>query len=199
MPLFEAFPDNPDDAGADGVKNLTRSFEMAARQRRPHNMVVQRYDIPDTVNGGWKLKVWNPVNSPVVADDRVVGLLHQVRDITPAAADLRRVLRAYRDLLLSAPPDESQATGVAEVTDAVTDALSERDALVEEVLNLRRALTSRATIDQAKGILIAERHCTPHEAFETLVKLSSHSNVRLADVALALVYTAQRGSSGSPA
>ena len=38
---------------------------------------------------------------------------------------------------------------------------------------------------------MAERRCTPREAFAVLRKLSNDSNVRLADVALALVYKAQ--------
>ena len=63
-------------------------------------------------------------------------------------------------------------------------------ALVDEVMNLRRALTSRATIDQAKGIVMAKRRCTPDQAFKILAKLSQDTNVKLADVAAALVYKA---------
>jgi PAS domain S-box-containing protein len=195
-PMFEAFPDNPDDPDADGVANLTRSFELVARHRRVDNMVVQRYDIEDLRRGGWRRRVWSPVTSPIVVDEKVVGLMHQVRDITPAGADLQAALRQYRDLLLA---EATSGTRVAaELTDAVAAAINENEALASEVLNLRRALTSRATIDQAKGIVMAERHCTPDEAFATLVKLSSDSNVKLADVALALVYKAQRGGAGAP-
>ena len=52
---------------------------------------------------------------------------------------------------------------------------------------IRRAMDSRAVIEQAKGILIAERRCTAEEAFEILVGLSQDTNVKLRDVALALV------------
>src|SRR4051812_39227228 len=57
---------------------------------------------------------------------------------------------------------------------------------------LEAALQSRAVIDQAKGILIAQHHCTADEAFDRLVTLSQHSNRKLRDVATALVEHAQR-------
>ena len=69
---------------------------------------------------------------------------------------------------------------------------SELERLRLEVSQLRSALTSRATIEQAKGIVMTERHCTPEEAFGVLVRLSQNSNVPLRDVARALVYQQQR-------
>ena len=70
-------------------------------------------------------------------------------------------------------------------------AASEVESLRLEVQQLRYALTSRATIEQAKGILMADHHCTPDEAFDLLVALSQDSNVPLRDVARALVYQQQ--------
>lgn len=79
-------------------------------------------------------------------------------------------------------------TGPGDRADAVpADEDAELETLRGEVSQLRNALTSRATIDQAKGIIMAERHCTPEEAFEVLVKLSQNSNVPLRDVASTLV------------
>jgi hypothetical protein len=193
--MFEAFPDNPEHAQADGVANLGQSFELAARRRRAHHMLVQRYDIADIENGGWLVRVWSPVNSPVLGEDKVVGLLHQVHDITPVAAEIGAVLRGYRDLLLQAAPSDARARQLAEHADAVACFVTRSHALAAEVVNLRRALTSRATIDQAKGIVMAERRCTPEEAFDVLRTLSQRANVRLADVALALVYKAQGSGS----
>jgi PAS domain S-box-containing protein len=191
LAMFEAFPDNPDDPDADGVANLSRSLETVAHQRRPHNMLVQRYDIPVVRRGGWLPRVWSPLNSPVVADDEVVGMVHQVRDITPVGSDVREVLLKYRDHVLETAGADKDAQQLAEVTDAVATTVLDNEALATEVFHLRRALSSRAVIEQAKGIVMAERRCTPDEAFEILRKLSGDANVRLADVALALVYRAQ--------
>jgi AmiR/NasT family two-component response regulator len=82
------------------------------------------------------------------------------------------------------------APEVTQTPSSATDAELERLRL--EVSQLRYALTSRATIEQAKGIVMTERHCTPGEAFGVLVRLSQNSNVPLRDVARALVYQQQR-------
>jgi hypothetical protein len=190
-PLFDAFPDNPTDADADGVRNLGASLESVARRGRPHDMLVQRYDIADPVTGEWVTRVWRPVNLPVLDGDRVVGLLHQTTDITPSPAGLRSVLSHYR-ALLQANGDTAGAADLLEFTDQVATMLARQEDLVGEVLHLRKALTARATIDQAKGIIMAERRCTAEEAFALLRELSNHSQVKLADVALAFVYRAQR-------
>ncbi|MET9000679.1 GAF and ANTAR domain-containing protein [Amycolatopsis sp. NPDC004169] len=64
----------------------------------------------------------------------------------------------------------------------------------ETMGQLRTALTSRAVIDQAKGILMA-LHCIPsEEAFELLVKASQEQNLKLREVAQNFVTTATRPS-----
>jgi GAF domain-containing protein len=55
---------------------------------------------------------------------------------------------------------------------------------------LQAAMDSRAVIEQAKGVLMAQHHCTADEAFEMLVKLSQQSNRKLREVAQALVDSA---------
>ena len=53
--------------------------------------------------------------------------------------------------------------------------------------NMRRAMETRAVIEQAKGILIAQQHCTPEFAFELLTRLSQASHRKLRDCAADLV------------
>ncbi|KOV81465.1 ANTAR domain-containing protein [Nocardia sp. NRRL S-836] len=50
-----------------------------------------------------------------------------------------------------------------------------------------RMVQHRRYIEQAKGLLMASRLCTPGEAFELLVRASQHANAKLRDVAIALV------------
>jgi GAF domain-containing protein len=59
---------------------------------------------------------------------------------------------------------------------------------------LAEAMRSRAVIEQAKGILMAEQHIGAEEAFDRLAALSQQANVKLREVAARLV--ADR--SGSP-
>ena len=53
--------------------------------------------------------------------------------------------------------------------------------------DMRRAMETRAVIEQAKGILIAQQHCTPEQAFEMLTRLSQTAHRKLRDCAADLV------------
>jgi GAF domain-containing protein len=59
---------------------------------------------------------------------------------------------------------------------------------------MRAAMESRAVIEQAKGIIMAERRCTADDAFKILTKLSQESNRKLRDVSAALVARAAKTS-----
>ena len=84
--MFDAFPDNPDDPTADGVANLSRSFDIVFSTATPHWMGVQRYDVPDRDDPGTFVpKAWVPVNAPIRDGDRTVGVLHRVEDVTAVA------------------------------------------------------------------------------------------------------------------
>ncbi len=61
---------------------------------------------------------------------------------------------------------------------------------------LQKAVRSRAVIEQAKGILIAERGCDDDTAFDLLRSASQRQNVKLRDVALRLV---ESKGDGAPA
>ncbi|MGW2541374.1 ANTAR domain-containing protein, partial [Kitasatospora sp. NPDC001574] len=61
------------------------------------------------------------------------------------------------------------------------------DRLRGEVEGQRRAMRTRAVIEQAKGILIERISCSPDAAFGHLVRLSQDSNRKLADLAADLV------------
>jgi hypothetical protein len=53
--------------------------------------------------------------------------------------------------------------------------------------NMRRAMETRAVIEQAKGIIIAQEHCPPEYAFELLTRLSQTTHRKLRDCATDLV------------
>src|SRR4051812_1300442 len=52
------------------------------------------------------------------------------------------------------------------------------------------AMDSRAVVEQAKGIIMAERRCTADEAFAILAKTSQYTNHTVPDVAAVLVASA---------
>ncbi|MGZ3323346.1 MAG: PAS domain-containing protein [Xanthobacteraceae bacterium] len=80
--LFEIFPDNPEDALADGVSNLYTSLRTVVKTSQPHAMAIQRYDIRDP-QGQFIERHWQPINSPIHDRDGVlIYILHHVEDVT---------------------------------------------------------------------------------------------------------------------
>ena len=62
----------------------------------------------------------------------------------------------------------------------------------EHVNQLQAAIASRAVIEQAKGLIMGQQHCTPQEAFDVLIRASQQQNRKLRDVAAALITSTQR-------
>jgi hypothetical protein len=78
-------------------------------------------------------------------------------------------------------------------------------ALLAEVVELRaqneqlgQALTSRAEIDQARGMVMALAPCSSDRAWDLLVDVSQHCNIKLRDVAVALVATTKHRTLPEP-
>jgi len=67
-------------------------------------------------------------------------------------------------------------------------ALARRLASCSELAEqLRSSLASRAVIDQPLGVIMAEKHCTQARAFGILRAASQNNNVKLRDIASAIV------------
>jgi len=84
-PVFEVFPDNPEEAGASGVRNLTASLQRVVATQKPESMPIQRYDMrqPTGEGGAFQVRYWSPRNSPVFGPDGTLEyLVHQVVDVT---------------------------------------------------------------------------------------------------------------------
>ena len=80
--LFEIFPDNPNDALADGVSNLYTSLKIVAQTGQPHAMSIQRYDIRDPT-GEFVERHWQPINTPIHdANGHLMFMLHHVENVT---------------------------------------------------------------------------------------------------------------------
>lgn len=118
------------------------------------------------------------VAAPLVLDDKVVGALNV---FTTAETG----------------PDEQQIRScelLATSVGALIHELRRRGELQATAAGLEQALTSRAVIDMAKGVVMADKRCTPDEAFQHLVDLSSRNHVKLRDLANLIVTRA----SGAP-
>ena len=84
---------------------------------------------------------------------------------------------------------ESLRAGL-EVAEVVAVAVANADAhhqLGEQARNMRLAMQSRAVIEQAKGVLMAQRRVDAEQAFEILREASQRYNRKLRDIALGIV------------
>ncbi|MBV9548640.1 MAG: PAS domain-containing protein [Alphaproteobacteria bacterium] len=80
--MFDVFPDNPEQAGADGVANLRGSLIRVLDTGLPDRMACQRYDIRDP-DGVYQERWWQPLNIPVFDDSgRLGAIVHYVEDVT---------------------------------------------------------------------------------------------------------------------
>ncbi|WP_199441943.1 ANTAR domain-containing protein [Umezawaea beigongshangensis] len=73
--------------------------------------------------------------------------------------------------------------------------------LEAEIAGLRKALETRTVIGQATGLIAAVLECTPQDAFNLLVRMSQHQNVKLHIGARRLVAafeTTHRGDQSDP-
>ena len=76
------------------------------------------------------------------------------------------------------------------VAEAVAVAVANADAhalLNEHARNMELAMQSRAVIEQAKGVLMAQRHVDADAAFEILRDASQRYNRKLRDIAVGIV------------
>ncbi|WP_407194596.1 PAS domain-containing protein [Bradyrhizobium sp. STM 3566] len=135
LDMFEAFPDNPHLARADGVSNLAASFGKVLREKRGQVMPLQRYDIrPD--GRPWQVRYWHPKNWPVLDDaGSIVGVVHHVTDAT-ASVLARKSLRADPAAFPSDALLRSADQAIFEAREAVRET---REAI----------LTSRALLEES--------------------------------------------------
>ncbi|MEU1891715.1 PP2C family protein-serine/threonine phosphatase [Streptomyces pristinaespiralis] len=82
--VFHAFPDNPGNPEADGVRNVSASLRRVLATRQPDTIALQRYDIPVMGRPGeFEERWWSPVNTPILGPNgNVAWIIHRVEDVT---------------------------------------------------------------------------------------------------------------------
>ncbi|QYN33109.1 response regulator [Pseudonocardia sp. DSM 110487] len=130
--IFTIFPDNPGDAGAEGVKNLRASLERVRRDRTTDVMPVQKYDIR-RAGGDFEERFWSPTNVPVLGPDGALRfIIHRVEDVT----DFLRLQRS----------DEAQQREVLAQSLAAARASRELKEVNAELAELNHRLTELDTL-----------------------------------------------------
>jgi GAF domain-containing protein len=145
----------------------------AVRQVKPVLVsdIEQETRWPRYVAQAAPLGVRGSLSVPLGVEDRVVGALNIYATTAAAfdeeAVDLAVELAQYAGTVATTADQYNRATTLAE--------------------QMQRAMESRAVIEQAKGILMAQRRCSADEAFDVLVRLSQETHRKLRELAEALV------------
>jgi GAF domain-containing protein len=121
--------------------------------------------------------VRSSLSVPLPYQGGVIGALNNYAS-TPAAFASVESLRA--------------ATDVAEAIAVAVANAEAHHQLGEQARNMRIAMESRAVIEQAKGVLMAQQGVDAEQAFEILRAASQRSNRKLRDVAAGVVASTQQ-------
>ncbi len=108
--------------------------------------------------------------------------------------DAAGAVDALEGVLVEVPPEPGPPEHRPSTADDGEDRVH---ALETEVTQLRTAMSSRAAIEQAKGILMLLTSCGEQVAFDLLAHISSNSHRKVRDVAVAIVESAA-GHAGLP-
>jgi len=148
-------------------KTLVRIDDMAAETRWP------RFTSPAAEHG-----VRSCLSLPLIAQDALVGALNFYSTQSSAFGE-EETRRAGN---FAEPAAGALALGLRLVT------------YTELIDQLRASLASRAVIDQAIGVIMAQERCNQDKAFAALRTASQNRNVKLRDIAREIV----TGVSGEP-
>ena len=83
--LFDVFPVNPDDPSSDFINNTRASLHRVLQSHVADAMVMQRHDVrrPESEGGGFEVRYWSPINSPVLNPDGTLAyIIHRVENVT---------------------------------------------------------------------------------------------------------------------
>jgi len=96
---------------------------------------------------------------------------------------------------------ESDVEGPGRLTGTVVDVTAQVATAAAQLADerIRRSVETRATIEQAKGILAAAWQTSPEAAFDRLRRLSMERNVPVRDLAADVVERACGGTASSSA
>ncbi len=148
------------DAGRGGV--VLRIDDMHTEERWPDYVARVRVSTP----------VRSSLSVPLPYQGSVIGALN-----------------IYSGEVAAFARPESLAAGL-DTAETIAVAVANADAhwrLGEQARNMRLAMDSRAVIEQAKGVLMAQRHVTAEQAFEILRDASQRYNRKLREIAEGIV------------
>ena len=168
--VLVAFPDNPEDPAGAGSGQLVSSIERVVSRKERHHLGLIRYDITAPEDRDVYLtRLWSPVNTPILDDGRVIGVMQQVEDVTKVAHDPA-----------TAAVDAALLTRLAV---ALAGANAQLAAVEDQNRQLREALESNRVIGVAVGIIMSQQGLDRDQALQTLRTHSQRHNRKVRELA----------------
>jgi signal transduction histidine kinase len=150
--IFDAFPDNPENPTADGVRQLRASLDRVVLNRVRDTMAVQHYDIPrpEAEGGGFEERHWSPINTPVFRADGSLGwIIHRVEDVTEFVLLRERGKEMEAEIYRRAQEIQSANERLREAKAALERLVAERTAeLAEANVALRQEMDQSAQLEE---------------------------------------------------
>lgn len=195
QPMFEVFPDDPADEAGGAVAALDASLQRVRQTRMTDVMAVQRYPIrrPPQAGGGFELRYWSPINSPVLdPDGRLMYIIHRVEDVTdyvlahtPSDTDAsqRKTTRLEAEIVLRSYELKRMADSLAQseqrlryVTRATNDVVWDWNMADDALWCSRSALEPLGSV-LARSTRLADWEACIHPDDRERVNASLHASV----------------------
>lgn len=178
---FEVFPKSPDDPNFTGEQNLRASFEYIIENKEPHEISVQRFDIPNG-DGTFRQKYWKINNAPILSDTgEVLYIIHSASDITDhvvaeqTVKSIQGFEKAYQ-FFMAAPVSVGFVRGKDYIIELANEGLLEVWGRGPEVIGqpLTKVIPE---LEQQGFIQLLDQVCTtgePFYAYEYPITLNRH-------------------------
>jgi AmiR/NasT family two-component response regulator len=176
-----------------------------------HSELIAMVDRERDLGGGPSREALSSGRAVVVSDTlhdarwpryAALAVRHGVRSVLVLPIEVEQAalilgLYAVRPGTFTARSPEPLAAVLAEQVNVALANIWDYEDVLTDQAQLQEALAGRSLIDQAKGIIMQTSGCSAEAAFDELLRVSQHHQVKVADLARLLVTEHQRNHGGA--
>ncbi|QHT66253.1 PAS domain-containing protein [Rhodocytophaga rosea] len=151
--IFEVFPDNPQTPEANAVLNLRASLLEVLATKKPHQMAIQHYDVPDpSQRERFIERYWAPLNTPVLDKQGEVSyIIHKVVNVTEQVLAQKQIRQGQIDVQMLNEELETTNEELRATNEELTGAKTLLEGLNNELEARVEARTRELQLAQAEA------------------------------------------------